>query len=183
MIRFDFDAQTLAGLASSGTALSPVPVLLSIAGVDLLSANSVADGATVAQGLAMPLPEIALWGLVALRHVARDGLSACELNEHGGALLIALRGEQLVVHSMFREKTVQVPYARLWHQWNDFNDRVRHALVQTFGPLERHGWWNPSLDTWLHGEWPPNTEAATAASMSYLSGRSDLFDRIDAIDV
>jgi hypothetical protein len=77
-----------------------VPVLLHI---DLLSNNADADRASVTEGLGLPLPEIALCGLIALHHVAREGVSACELNEHGVALLFAMRRDALLVHSMHRE--------------------------------------------------------------------------------
>lgn len=190
MIRLDFDAASLPprqadGRTAAGQAWSAfhfVPVLLHIAGVDLLSGDAEADGASVAQGLGLSLPEIGLWGRIALYHVAREGLSACELNEHGVALLFAIRGDALLVHSMRRERTVQVPYRRLLLAWEDFDLRVRRFLVQKFGRLADYPWWNQRMDQWLHGTWPLCNESATSASMGYLSVCPDAFDRIDAIE-
>lgn len=179
MIHLDFDALALVPLRN---AFHPLPVLLHVAGVDLLSDDADTDGAAVAQGLALPLPEIALWGMVALHQVAREGRSACELNEHGVALLFALKGDSLLVHSTRRERTVQVPYQQLFATWQDFDHRVRQFLVQTFGRLADHAWWNPRMNAWLQGSWPLAAESATAASMYYLSTAPDAFDRIDAVE-
>jgi hypothetical protein len=174
------DGRTAAG--QPWNAFHFVPVLLHIAGVDLLSNNADADDASVAEGLGLSLPEIALWGLIALHHVARDGVSACELNEHGVALLFAMKRGELLVHSMLRERTVQVPYARLLQTWEDFDSRVRRFLVQTFGHLADYPWWNPWLDRWLHGTLALADERATPASMLYFASCSDVFDRIDAVE-
>jgi hypothetical protein len=190
MIYLDFDATALPprqadGLTAAGqpwNAFHFVPVLLHIAGIDLLSDNADADGSTVADGLGLPLPEIALWGLIALHQVAREGISACELNEHGVALLFAMKDDFLLVHSMRRERTVQVPYPRLLTAWEEFDVRVRRFLVQTFGRLTDYPWWSPSMDRWLNGTWPLAGERASPASMHYLSACKDAFIRVDAVE-
>jgi hypothetical protein len=182
MIRLEFDERRLAALADAGTAFDDVPVLLNVAGIDLLSRNADTDGATVSQGLGLALPLIARWGLIALRQAPRDGMSACELDQHGGALLFASRDEDLLVHSMLREKTVQVRYARMLEAWERFDARVRTALVRTFAPLDVKPWWNAEMDAWVKGRTPADIPQPTPTSLHYLSVRGDAFDRLDAVD-
>jgi len=180
MILFDFDATSFP---------QPGPTEHTAAGLpwnafhlDLIGDDADADRATVTQGLGLPLPEVALWGLVALHHVRRSGRSAYELNEHGTALLFQLNANTLLVHSLRRERTVQVPYNRLLVAWEDFDRRVRVFLSETFGQLTNYSWWNESMDRWLHGTMDIAARQPPAASMRFLDWCDGCFDRIDAVE-
>lgn len=190
MILLEFDAMSFSRLGPAAytngrpwTAFCFVPVLLHVAGIDLISATPDIDGATVADGLGLPLPEVALWGLVALHHAGRTGRSAYELNEHGSALLFEVSDEVLLVHSMLRERTVQVSYKRMLTVWEEFDQRVRQLLVQTFGRLVDYPWWNASMDEWLHGRLDLSAMKPPLASMRFLDGCELCFDQIDAVEV
>jgi len=190
MILLDFDAASFPQLRSSESpadvgpwnAFRFVPVLLHAGGIDLIADDADADRAIVTNGLGLPLPEVALWGLVALHHVYRARRSAYELNEHATALLFQLSGNVLLVHSLRRGRTVQVPYDRLLAVWEDFDRRARAFLGQTFGQLVDYPWWNASMDRWLHGTMNIAAMEPPWASMRFLDSCDGCFDRIDAVE-
>ena len=190
MIYLDFDASQFPQRAQDDRATDGgrwdafrfVPVLLRIAGIDLIGRSTETDGAPVSRGLGLPLPEVALWGLAALHHVARNGRSAYDLNEHGAALLFKLNGDTLLVHSQWRGKTVQVPHAALLAAWEEFDRRVRQFLIETFGNLSDYPWWNPTMDAWLHGRLAVARMDAPAAAMMNFNYNEDYFALVDAVD-
>ena len=191
MIRLEFDANSFPRPDPTGripdvgrprTPFRFVPVLLQAGGIDLISADADADGAKVCDGLGLPLPEVALWGLVALHHVRRAGRSVYELNEHGTALLFQLNKDLLLLHSMRRERTVQVPYQRMLMVWEEFDLRVRLFLIQTFGHLIDYPRWNLSLDQWLRGELDVSAMRPPSASLRFLDDCEQCFDKIDAVE-
>lgn len=191
MILLDFDAASFPrspvderdAQGQAWDAFRFVPVLLHVAGIDLIADVADADTALVTDGLGLPLPEVALWGLVALHHVRRAGRSAYMLNEHGTALLFQLNDDRLLVHSLRRERTVQVDYARLLAQWEDFDRRVRQFLIGVFGTLSDYPWWNDRLEQWLRGTLDISAMSATTASMLYFDSCDNCFDHVDAVEM